>query len=54
MLSLLASKIVFPVFAAIRVLSRPAKPEMADTMMSTSSLLSNSSNSDFSLRIFNS
>ena len=53
-LSLLANKIVFPVFAAIIVLSTPAKPEIPDTMMSTSSLLSNASNSDLSFRIFNS
>ena len=33
-LSLFANKIIFPVFAAIKVVSRPAKPDIADIIIS--------------------
>ena len=39
MLSLLARRIVLPVFAAEMVVSSPAKPEIAEIIMSMSSLI---------------
>ena len=51
MLSLLASKIVLPVFAAIKVVSNPANPDIAEIITSISLLLSKFSSSDLSLII---
>ena len=51
MLSLLASKIVLPVCAAIKVVSNPANPDIAEIITSIFLLLSKFSSSDFSLII---
>ena len=52
-LSLFASNILLPVFAANIVASRPANPEIADTTISTLSMLNNFSKSFDPERISN-
>ena len=47
-LSLFANKIIFPVCTAIKVVSKPEKPDIADIIMSILLCLRRYSNSDFS------